>query len=69
MVVDRIEGAIAVVEKQGQMVEIALSKLPLGVAEGDVLVENESGYSIDKAAARERKAALFKKQTSLFKRR
>ena len=49
LVIDRIEGNIAVCEnrKNGKMQDIAISDLPKGVKEGDVLKWKDGKYEID----------------------
>lgn len=65
--VDRIEGGFAVVECNGEFVEIALSQLPQEVKEGCILIKDENGaYFIDKDETENTKRALFELQNSLF---
>ena len=65
--VDRIEGDFAVVECNGEFVEIALSQLPQEVKEGCILIKDDNGaYYIDKDETGKIKQALFELQNSLF---
>lgn len=66
IIIDRIEGGIAVAEAKGEMIELPLSNLPCGVKEGSVLVLKDGAYVLDKASEEGRKKELFKKQKSLF---
>lgn len=66
IIIDRIEGGIAVAEAKGEMIELPLADLPCGVKEGSVLVLKDGAYVLDKASEEERKKELFKKQKSLF---
>jgi 6-phosphogluconate dehydrogenase len=60
IVVDRIEGDIAVCEIDGTMVDVPLSKISGCVNEGDMLIDNGSGlYTIDTAATEQRKAEII----------
>jgi len=40
IVVDRIEGEFAVLEVDGQTIDVPLHELPQGIAEGDILSDN-----------------------------
>lgn len=66
MVVDRIEGDYAVVEKEGNMVDIPLYMLPEEVTEGDILRLLDGEYIIDNETAVERKEELFARLGNLF---
>lgn len=56
--IDRIEGGFAVcIDEQQQSHRIALSALPKGVGEGDLLCQTENGYALDaQETGRKRKA-------------
>lgn len=70
MIIDRIEGDIAVVEcDDGSFTEFALSRLPKGAREGSVLVRCGDGFILDtekenslRQAAAERTRSIFKKK-------
>ena len=49
LVIDRIEGKIAVCENRntGKMIDIKISKLPKGIKEGNVLKYKKGKYIID----------------------
>lgn len=66
MVIDRIEGEYAVVEKDGEMVDIPLYMLPEDVREGDVLKILDGEYIIDNTSAEEQKEELFSRLENLF---
>jgi hypothetical protein len=55
-VVDRIENDIAAVETESKaMIMVPLSLLPEEVAAGDVLLEHDGRYAIDKAETTRRR--------------
>lgn len=58
LIVDRIEGDIAVCEGPGRAKEeLPLAALPPGVREGDCLRKTEEGYEIDREETRRLRAA------------
>lgn len=68
IIVDRIEGAFAVCEMDDKsMQNIALSELPAGIKEGDVLAVDNGTYVIDAKQTRERSERIAQKMNRLFK--
>lgn len=68
IIVDRIEGAFAVCEMDDKsMQNIALSELPAGIKEGDVLVMDNDTYVIDTKQTKERTERITQKMNRLFK--
>lgn len=68
IIVDRIEGAFAVCEMDDKsMQNIALSELPVGVKEGDVLAVENGAYVIDVKQTKERSERIAQKMNRLFK--
>lgn len=68
IIVDRIEGALAVCEMDDKsMQNIALSELPVGVKEGDVLAVENGAYVIDVKQTKERSERIAQKMNRLFK--
>lgn len=68
IIVDRIEGAFAVCEMDDKsMQNIALSELPAGVKEGDVLAVENGAYVIDAKQTKERTERIAQKMNRLFK--
>ncbi|MGN0686606.1 MAG: DUF3006 domain-containing protein [Oscillospiraceae bacterium] len=68
MTVDRIENGFAVVETDdGRIIDIPLSELPDGIAEGTVLIYSHNSYIIDDKATEEKRARLASRTRSLFK--
>lgn len=67
-IVEKIENGIAVLEKNGEMIEVSASLLPKGAKEGDILRLEGSQYIADTEATAARRKELFAKQQSLFKR-
>ena len=70
LVVDRIVGDIAVLEKEdGSHKEVSVSFLPLGVKEGNVLLFDGENYTLDFNSESEARERILKKQRSIFKKR
>lgn len=69
VVIDRVEGSIAVAEINGQICELNIKTLPVGIKEGSVLRKTEQGFVLDTETENKRRAQLFNKQNSLFKRK
>ncbi|MDR2686747.1 MAG: DUF3006 domain-containing protein [Oscillospiraceae bacterium] len=66
-IVDRIEGGLAVCEREdGGLEEFPLRELPQGVREGGVLVLQGGAWVLDLQAEQERRARLFERQEGLF---
>jgi len=66
-IIDRIEGALAVCEREdGAFEGIPLCQLPKGAREGSVLVCENGAWVLDLQAEKERRARLFEKQEGLF---
>lgn len=56
LIVNRIEGNLAVCEKSDKsMVDIELTKLPVDVREGDILIEKDGNYKLDLTQTEKRK--------------
>ncbi len=68
IIVDRIEGAFAVCEMDDKsMQNIALSELPAGIKEGDVIAMDNGTYVIDAKQTKERSERIAQKMNRLFK--
>lgn len=68
IIVDRIEGAFAVCEMDDKsMQNIALSELPAGIKEGDVIAVDNGTYVIDAKQTKERSERIAQKMNRLFK--
>ena len=68
MTIDRIEGDLAVCEKEnGSFVNVPLKSLPSGAREGSVLVRDGSSWRLDAAREAQRRGHIAKKMNSLFK--
>lgn len=66
-IVDRLEGGIAVCEDENkEFVGISLEKLPEGIRSGDMIVETEEGFTVDRAAAEKRRAEIAALQNELW---
>ena len=67
IIVDRIEGDIAVCElESGEMRDIALADLPVGVHDGSILLFENNTYTLDKETEAQRREKLFALQNSIF---
>lgn len=67
MVVDRIEGGFAVVERgDGSHCEIPLDELPEGTREGSALKRTESGWELDPDEERRRREKAAELTRRLF---
>lgn len=67
-IIDRIEECFAVCEdEEGDMVNLELSKLPIDVKEGDVLIENAGIFEISREETEKRKAKIKEKMNKLWK--
>ena len=70
MVIDRIEGDVAVVELgEGAFIDVPLARIEGKARDGAVLAAHEGGYAVDEDATAARRAALQAKAARLFKRR
>lgn len=58
LIVDRIEGAVAVCELNGTMIDIPLTKISAGVREGDILCEDGDLYTVAKEETARRRTAI-----------
>lgn len=67
MIVDRIEGGIAVCEADDRtMIDVPLSELPEGTREGTVLRLENGRYAVDKAEEESRRSRIESKAKRLF---
>ncbi len=66
--VDRFEDSIAILEREVdcKMVEINRSKLPIGVKDGDLLLENNGVYTVLVDETKEQKEKITNLINSLF---
>ena len=70
LIVDRIVGDIAVLEKEDRShVEVSLSEINLDIKEGRVLLFDGSVYTADKESDDARRKKLFEMQERLKNRR
>lgn len=69
VIVDRIEGMLAVVElAKGETRNVPLELIEGRVRDGAVLVERDGRYVVDEEATAERTARVAEKRRRLFKR-
>ena len=67
MVIDRIEGGIAVVEvAKGKFVDVPLASIDGNARDGAVLAGNARGYCVDQKATMARRMRLDRRRCSLF---
>lgn len=70
LIVDRIEGDIAVCESENdEFLHIPLAQIESGLQEGDLLLFENGLYRIDQAATQARKAHMQAKLRGLFQKR
>ena len=68
-IIDRFEENFAVLEKEeGGTIDVDVALLP-GAKKGDVVIEKDGVYRIDKAETKERKESVMKKIFRLFGRK
>lgn len=65
-IIDRIEEGFAVVECDGEMLNIKLDILPKGVKSGDILLNTGGDFVIDNEETQERRQKIIKLQQELF---
>ena len=67
MIIDRIEGVLAVVEvAKGETRDIPLDRIDGRVRDGAVLVERNDRYAVDEKATAERRTRTAEKRRRLF---
>ena len=67
MVIDRIEGGVAVVEvARGEVVDVPLSRVEGRARDGAVLVARDGRYVVDEAATAERRKRLDERRRRLL---
>ena len=67
LIVDRIEGSIAVCEQDNKsFVDVPISNLPKGVKEGSVLLNKDGSWEIDTEKQNTRNRRIKEKMDSLF---
>lgn len=70
MVIDRIEGGLAVVEvAKGEFRDVPLTCIDGDARDGAVLAETGGRYAVDEGATAERRRALGERRRSLFDKR
>lgn len=68
MVIDRIEGSVAVVElAKGEFFDVPVDRIGGRVRDGAVLMRDGGGYAVDEAATAERAAKVAERRRKLFK--
>lgn len=69
MIIDRIEGDIAVVEvEKGQLRDVPLARIEGRARDGAVLIAQDGGYAVDEAATAQRLDAVNAKRRRVFRR-
>lgn len=66
-IIDRIEEDFAVIECDGEMLNIKLNILPEGVKSGDVLTKSDGNFIINQQEQQTRQQKILKLQQDLFK--
>ncbi|MGE5652866.1 MAG: DUF3006 domain-containing protein [Bacillota bacterium] len=65
-VIDRFEGEVALIETEQGIIQIAQSKLPEGLKEGDCVIIDGEQVTVDHEQTARRKAAMEQRLKSLF---
>ena len=67
MIIDRFEGAFAVVEiKLGEYIKLERNKLPKIAKEGDCIIFSNGVYKIDETETKKRREEIIRLQRSLW---
>lgn len=68
-VIDRFEGNFAICNSilTGENIELSKNILPKGIKEGDVIIEKDNKFSIDKKLTEERYNKISERMNKLFK--
>lgn len=66
LIIDRFEGDFAVVQADGKWLDISKSLLPPDAARGDILIEQNGRYAVDKALTKTRREEIKKRFENLF---
>lgn len=68
-VIDRFEGNIAICNSilTGENIELSKYLLPKGVKEGDVIIEEDNKFSVDKKLTEERHNNITERMNKLFR--
>lgn len=67
LIVDRVEGGLAVVETDDGHVDVPVSEISGHVRDGVVLVQEDGTYLVDEDATRERLDRISEKAKGLFR--
>ncbi|MBE7105760.1 DUF3006 domain-containing protein (plasmid) [Bacillus mycoides] len=65
-IIDRFEGALAVIEINNITIDVPRSKLPSNVKEGDVLIIENDTYTIDNNETDKRRCEIQNLMDKLF---
>lgn len=67
IIIDRFEGDLALCEKEDKTIlAIPKAQLPIGVKEGDVLVEENGSFSVDTEATYQRREKIAQLMNDLW---
>ena len=67
IIIDRFEGNLALCEKEDKTIlAIPKAQLPIGVKEGDVLVEENGSFSVDTEATYQRREKIDRLMNDLW---
>ncbi|MBR2283932.1 MAG: DUF3006 domain-containing protein [Ruminococcus sp.] len=68
IIIDRLEGSMAVLEIDGNIENIDRSLLPEGAKEGDILLLHGGGYTIDRERTEQRRRAAADRLRKILRR-
>lgn len=66
LILERFEGDKAIIENDGETLEVSRERVSADVKEGDVLCEKDGIYISDSSATEKRRAEIAKKQNRLW---
>lgn len=67
MIIDRFEGGYAVIENNGEMIDILRTELPEDAEEGDILEYTDGEYTVNKSKKKEIQADVRSRLKELLK--
>jgi len=69
LIIERIEGNIAIIENDEEHFQIPISELPGEAKENDILIKTENGYVVDNTRKAEIQKSLKELETRLRNRK
>lgn len=66
LIIERFEGNTVIIENGDSYIKTDKKNVPQNAAEGDILIENNGIYEIDKIQTEKRRSEILKLQNSLW---